>query len=141
MRKSVRRILDRRTIIAVMLLLLLITISSFLIPVPDDKLTASPWCGIGGHGLIKDWIFHEDGTLQFKTLVMPDPDTHSTESGTWVRDGIKIKADTIEIHNAHSSYLTVNLSPVGWGNGLLSFQGDYLRQGGKVNLLFIRPCS
>jgi hypothetical protein len=85
--------------------------------------------------------FVEDGSLQFTKIYNDLSDTHWNESGTWERDGRKIKINSIELDNPRSHYRTFQLSSFGWGTRLWAYDSDFERSENSPSLLIINPCN
>lgn len=141
MRKIITKFFNRRTLPIILLPIILVVTSFFLIPVSNSKLVASTWCGLGGNWLIRSLAFVEDGSLQFTKIYNDLSDTHWNESGTWERDGRKIKINSIELDNPRSHYRTFQLSSFGWGTRLWAYDSDFERSENSPSLLIINPCN
>jgi len=140
MRKIITKFLNRRTLPVILLLIILVVTSFFLIPVTDNKLISSAWCGVGGSYYIRSWEFQEDGSFQFTKTPLNGPDVSWSETGTWMYEGKQIEINTIELNNPRSYYLVFQLHSFSWGTGLWTYSHNLERVGDRSSLFMLRPC-
>ncbi len=138
MRKKISKLFNRRTVLIISFLAVLVVTSSFLIPVSNQRLILHSWCGIGSNG-VAELSFSKDGTFSLTEIDVSTnlPSTHH-ETGTWIRTGqwkLQINS-TIESSN-QQHIETYYLRSLFWGFGLK----DANDEAGVSRKLFVSQCE